>query len=440
MYTKDYFIGLDLGTGSVGWAVTDVNYKLLKVNRKYTWGSRLFDSSEGAEERRLHRCARRRNRRVKERIQLLQEIFEPEIQKIDEGFFLRLQESRYYPQDKKNQSGIQPELPYSLFVDHEYTDVEYHKEFPTIYHLRKALMTETRGFDVRLLYLAIAHILHNRGHFLANMGTTDTKLNFHDIFINLLESWNVHQENQVILSEDDLIQIEKIIRSQELTMTQKKQELLKVYSGTDKSFKELLALIVGGKVSLAKLFNEIDYNSLEENKICFGDTEYDAKEEFYANNVPVHFEVILSAKVIYDWMILTDILKNDDSGFISIAKVKDYEKHQKDLHILKQAVRKECNLSEKETKLLYNSVFRIPNGKDCNYSAYVGMTSFQGCKRVIEVKKCKKKDFCEFIIKKVLPYILEGESKSYIEKEIARGSFMPKVRTTDNSVIPYQLH
>lgn len=27
---NDYFLGLDIGTGSVGWAVTDEKYKLLK--------------------------------------------------------------------------------------------------------------------------------------------------------------------------------------------------------------------------------------------------------------------------------------------------------------------------------------------------------------------------------------------------------------------------
>lgn len=34
------------------------------------------------------------------------------------------------------------------------------------YHLRHALMTENHPFDVRLVYLAIHHILKHRGHFL----------------------------------------------------------------------------------------------------------------------------------------------------------------------------------------------------------------------------------------------------------------------------------
>ena len=38
----DYCIGLDLGTGSVGWAVVDMNHRLMKRNGKHLWGSRLL--------------------------------------------------------------------------------------------------------------------------------------------------------------------------------------------------------------------------------------------------------------------------------------------------------------------------------------------------------------------------------------------------------------
>lgn len=31
---EEYFIGLDVGTNSVGWAVTDTQYNLLKCNGK----------------------------------------------------------------------------------------------------------------------------------------------------------------------------------------------------------------------------------------------------------------------------------------------------------------------------------------------------------------------------------------------------------------------
>lgn len=35
---QDYYIGLDMGTESVGWAVTDVEYNLVKKRGQDYWG------------------------------------------------------------------------------------------------------------------------------------------------------------------------------------------------------------------------------------------------------------------------------------------------------------------------------------------------------------------------------------------------------------------
>lgn len=64
----------------------------------------------------------------------MRELFEEEISKIDPNFFARLDESKYYAEDKKI-SG-----KYSLFNDKNYTDKDYFEEYPTIFHLRKALI------------------------------------------------------------------------------------------------------------------------------------------------------------------------------------------------------------------------------------------------------------------------------------------------------------
>ena len=151
MNKKDYYLGLDIGTGSVGYAVTDEQYQLMKCNHKYAWGSVLFDSSEGAEERRMHRTARRNRNREVERLNLLRDLFDEEISKIDPGFFHRLKESRYVPEDKRDQNGQKPDLPYALFVDEGYTDVDYHKEFPRFDRLICALTLVKREYDVRLV-------------------------------------------------------------------------------------------------------------------------------------------------------------------------------------------------------------------------------------------------------------------------------------------------
>lgn len=70
------------------------------------------------------------------------------------------------PEDKRDIEGKRPKLPYALFADAGYTDKDYHKQFPSIYHLRKWLMNTEETPDIRLLYLALHHMMKHRGHFL----------------------------------------------------------------------------------------------------------------------------------------------------------------------------------------------------------------------------------------------------------------------------------
>lgn len=68
----DYSIGLDMGTNSVGWAVTDEAGQLAHFKGKPTWGSRLFDAAETAASARVPRGQRRRYVRRRWRLDLLQ--------------------------------------------------------------------------------------------------------------------------------------------------------------------------------------------------------------------------------------------------------------------------------------------------------------------------------------------------------------------------------
>ncbi len=172
---KEYFLGLDIGTSSLGWAVTDTDYKILRAKGKNLIGVRLFEEGKTAEERRLFRSSRRRTARRKERIKLLQELFAEEINKIDPTFFQRLKESKYYLEDKTDK-----DCPFALFNDEGFTDKEYHEKYPTIYHLRKDLIESDEKKDIRLIYLAIHNIIKNRGHFLLGDKNIDAVKCFKD--------------------------------------------------------------------------------------------------------------------------------------------------------------------------------------------------------------------------------------------------------------------
>ena len=161
MKKKDYFIGLDIGTDSVGWAATDTEYNLLKARGMDLWGSYLFKEAETAQERRINRGARRRLARKHYRLMLLQSLFKEEIEKVDSTFFLRLNDSKFLLTDKNKSINTK----YVFFNDANFTDKEYYKKYPTIFHLRSDLI-KNGTTDIRLLYLALHHIIKNRGHFL----------------------------------------------------------------------------------------------------------------------------------------------------------------------------------------------------------------------------------------------------------------------------------
>ena len=210
---KDYYVGVDAGTGSLGWSVTNEKYEIQRSHGKALWGVRLFDAAETAEERRGFRTNRRRLDRRNWRLELLQEIFAEKINQVDDGFFLRMKESRYLPEDKRGKDGNCPELPYAIFADHDYTDKNYHKQFPTIYHLRKWLMETSDTPDIRLVYLAMHHLVKHRGHFLFS-GNIDEIREFHtafDAFLDLVRGEelgfertfdeNCYQETERILKD-----------------------------------------------------------------------------------------------------------------------------------------------------------------------------------------------------------------------------------------------
>ena len=129
---KDYYIGLDIGTDSIGWAVTDTDYNIMKFKGNAQWGIRLLDESKTAEERRAYRSSRRRTQRNKFRIQCLEMLFDNEIAKKDISFYQRLHDSHLLEEDKSVNG------KFSLFNDVDFTDKDYYNKYPTIYHLRKS--------------------------------------------------------------------------------------------------------------------------------------------------------------------------------------------------------------------------------------------------------------------------------------------------------------
>ena len=145
MKLKSYYLGLDIGTDSVGYAVTDEQYQLIKFHGEPAWGATVFDEASLNGERRSFRTARRRLDRRQQRVKLIQELFSPEVEKVDPRFFIRQQESYLY-RDEVNDKHI-------LFNDVDYTDIDFGLEcdFSFVVENQSARTLYTIGIHAVLL-------------------------------------------------------------------------------------------------------------------------------------------------------------------------------------------------------------------------------------------------------------------------------------------------
>ena len=413
---KPYSIGLDIGTNSVGWAVITDDYKVpakkMKVLgntnkefiKKNLIGSLLFDAGNTAADRRLKRTARRRYTRRRNRILYLQEIFAAEMNKVDESFFHRLDDSFLVPEDKRGSK-------FPIFGTLE-EEKEYHKQFPTIYHLRKSLADSKEKADLRLIYLALAHIIKYRGHFLYE-DTFDIKNNdiqkifneFTSIYDNTFEESSLCKENA---------QVEEIF-TDKISKSAKRDRVLKLFPDEKSTglFSEFLKLIVGNQADFKKYFD------LEEKApLQFSKDTYDEDLESLLGQIGDKYsDLFVVAKKLYDAVLLAGILSVKDpvtKAPLSASMIERYENHQNDLSALKQFIRR--NLPEK-----YAEVFS-DESKD-GYAGYIDGKSTQ-----------------EGFYKYIKNLISKIEGADYFLEKIEREDFLRKQRTFDNGSIPHQIH
>mgnify|MGYP000846522288 CR=1 FL=1 len=419
MKNKEWYLGLDVGSASVGWAATDSNYNLLRKNKKRLWGTRLFEEATTAADRRVYRAGRRRLARRKWRINLLEELFIKEVSKKDSNFFLRLKESKYRFEDKSLMND------YILFNDKDYTDKDYYKEYPTIYHLRSSLMTE-KNPDIRKVYLAIHSILKNRGHFLLQ-GQSFSDSNIDSVIKELLELDIVNIDFEVT---DEVIYSLKEIALQKKNLSDKNNDVKKLYP-KEKQLQEIFKLIFGGKTSLDKIYEMEEYKELDASvkSISFKEKVYEEVRPDYEQILSNYIELLDLAKLVYDNIVLAEIKKEGKT--ISESKVELYNKHKKDLKNLKNLVKADNKLSEDKKKEVYNEIFKVDIDKGTNYVNYAHKSK--------NGKSCSYEDFKKFL-KKELEKLQDSEIKNKILGELDLETFLPLQRTKDNSVVPYQIH
>lgn len=441
-----YNIGLDIGTSSVGYAMTDEKGRLLRFHKRPTYGSVLFEEAQTAKERRQKRSARRRLARRRKRIKLLQALVAPDVCAADPEFFLQMNESFLWAVDSKYEK-FYAKLPKALFVDGT-VSVE---TLPTIYHIRKELVKSTKQADIRYVYLAMHHIIKYRGHFLMEGQTlSDIGAEAPQKMHELLELLTDPESFVCGLApaENAAKEVCHTMENHSLRGLARKEQIQKLlYAGKKKESKEaaeaLASLLLGYKGSLKALIGYESQTDAPE-KTSLGVIEGEKEETYLAGMTEAQAEVFTRILELYRWQLFAEIRQNGQT--ISDMMVARYEKHKADLKRLKKWIRT-------YRKDEYVTLFRDDNDPS-GYAAYTHHLSrpkrfqkekftrcrqegakiksipegfYNKCRRILESKKID------------LPENARAEADEMLEEMKADNVFLPLQRINLNGQIPNQI-
>lgn len=429
-----YYLGLDIGTDSIGYAVTDETYKLLRFKGKSMWGSGLFDSATPCQDRRAKRTARRRLDRRQQRVRLLREFFAKTIAAVDPRFFVRLRESALFADDRTDPLDNQ-----TLLNDPAFKDADFHVKYPTVHHLIVDLMNDSSPHDPRLVYIACQWLMAHRGHFLSEVSlenvsalddVTELYREMMDCFSGGVETEDGETHETGPLWECDVKSFGEIL-ARRMSLTRKREMLFELIWGdksnwpkqADVSYNVISLLCGSNSVKPANLFGKKDEYK-DYSPLCLSADE--EKLESQIGELGDDGEAVRKLKALYDWAILRDVRKG--AGSISEAKVAVYEQHRKDLAELKAFLKA-------HNQKLYYKVFRADDEKTANYTAYVHNGK--------AAKNAKKADFSEWLTKELKGVAPTASEKAFYDDMMDRLSmqlFLPKQIDGDNRVIPHQLY
>ena len=402
---QSYSIGLDIGTSSVGWAVINEDFSLRRHKHQNMWGAHLFNEAQKAITRRSFRSSRRRLARRKRRITLLQQIFNDEIQKVDPNFYLRLSESILHIGDKNSALELDANI---LFADHSFTDKSYREKYPTIYHLRSELFHSTDRQDIRLVYLALHHIIKYRGNFLIEGGV--------DNVISSFDNQNLQKFMDFIGVDESMTKkVKAILLDRSLSRSVRKSaiiELLQPTPSNKKIISEAIGAVVGLKWNANKLFED---DSLEV-KGEFSNKNYEEqRDEIAAAIGDNRYELVETLESVYQWIIFSQFIRKDSC--LSDIMVEKYDAYRQDLSDLKA-------LFHKFLPQKYKTFF---HGDAAEFELYNNHK-----RNLNDLYKSIKKQLGE--VAKTDPRYQRFEKRAELEE------FLSRQRIRDNGAIPHQIH
>lgn len=416
--TKDYGIGLDIGTSSIGISAVDSQGKLLNLKGKKAYSVYLYEEGKTAADRRLQRTTRRRLKRRKRRLGLLREMFRPAIEAEDPEFFLRQKYAGISPRDTAH-------IQTAKRIFNDRTDAEFYEAYPTIYHLRAALMSEKRQFDIREVYLAVRHIIKYRNHFLTQGNASDfnaKELDLRRAFTDIEEALaRVLPDAGLVLTAADFDALNKILIDNRATRADRKKQIIRaliaLQDDTDKeTAKQLKAIITELANGIMGLKTHLDTLVGSDQKDKEWALSFDGFDDFLAKHGAELSDdamtILAAVQELYREVLLAGIIPAGQT--FSQHMVALYHQHAEDLKLFKAYLNSLPDAKRREGRQLYDQYI---SGE--------------------EAKPLIKDEFD----KKLKAFVSKNKAdlSDDILEALETRSFLPKLRTKDNSAIPYQV-
>lgn len=438
---SDYSVGLDLGTGSVGWCAVDNDGYLYSFKRKPTWGSRIYGSAAPAADARQFRSLRRRYDRRRQRLNLLQELFSEEMYHVDPDFFIRLNQSQLLKEDRDETCKDYACPLFKTAADEK----QYYKTYPTIYHLRAALMHANQKIDLRLVYLALHNIVKYRGNFLyqeyAHLSAKDAGLSKQcSNFFTSIEHFEDDRHISFVYNPEEIIRFLKNLKTTRKQNCDEWENLFVCEASDDipgKQAKDITKCIAQAIFGYQADFSLLFGTEKEKEKSKFKLSQ-DEKVTDFEKICPTEFLPLFNAlKAMYSAYLLTTIIRGSNGDTISNAKIAQYNAYHTDLSKLKELVKRILGKDEYDT--FFQGVY-YKNTKLYNKQKAEGYTAY-------DLGKLSYDDFASVLKKLIIKLEKSGDLSTedaawikQIPSRLENEEFLRRLRTSDNGSIPYQFH
>lgn len=398
-----------------------------------------------------------------------------------------------------------------LFNDKDLTDKEYYKDFPTIYHLRKAMVNgltinghyydPKKQFDIREVYLVLAHMIKYRGNFLMEGDVKDSVVdptylkqcfdNIDAILISLNNGeddeneddkidtseccFNVDEKKASKLANEIFLKINKVSYLED-----EEGKLFGKFNSKDIR-KKILKLINGGSGVKLKDFLPKEILVAHDGDDEYGDKKIDLSSETLEDDIneyglpESYIEIILEAKKIYDFRTLAYLLHGQ--SLLCDAMFNVYEEHKEQLAALKRLYKKYAtkeqyyfmfrdsrildgdDSDDEEDKEESNKEESKDKKKKASYVSYIGYTKTKSKAKHTGAHITSEKNISA-LIKQIKTDLKFDDLKSKvddpsqqnelseqdisdiqcIEEAIESNTFLPRQNSRNNGVFPYQLN